>query len=189
MKHGDAVVEAGNHVMIDIEHYREGLDRFEAGEFSSGDKDAMQDGLNQAVERAAQLAIEGNTYISEVAERDPDLMRAIEEAGKKDAARPEEEKGKTPANVDATAEQQSDLRHEDAERPTNEPDAREAHELASTVDATNHLQDRVNKEREATQRGGETTRTDPAQQHIPRLEELERDEIERKERDRDDRER
>ncbi|RWD28690.1 conjugal transfer protein TraA [Mesorhizobium sp.] len=189
VKHGEAVVEAGNHVMIDIEHYREGLDRFEAGEFSSGDKDAMQDGLNQAVERAAQLAIEGNTYIGEVAERDPDLMRAIEEAGKKDAARPEEEKDKTPANVEATAEQQRDLRHEDAERPTNEPDAREAHELASTVDATNRLQDRVNKEREATQRGGETTRTDPAQQHIPRLEELERDEIERKERDRDDRER
>ncbi|TIS62009.1 conjugal transfer protein TraA [Mesorhizobium sp.] len=189
VKHGEAVVEAGNHVMIDIEHFREGLDRFEAGEFSSGDKDAMQDGLNQAVERAAQLAIEGNTYIGELAERDPDLMRAIEEAGKKDAARPEEEKDKTPANVDATAEQQRNLRHEDAERPTNEPDAREAHELASTVDATNRLQDRVNKEREATQRGGETTRTDPAQQHIPRLEELERDEIERKERDRDDRER
>ncbi|RWM38763.1 conjugal transfer protein TraA [Mesorhizobium sp.] len=189
VKHGEAVVEAGNHVMIDIEHYREGLDRFEAGEFSSGDKDEMQDGLNQAVERAAQLAIEGNTYIGELAERDPDLMRAIEEAGKRDAARPEEEKDKTPANVDATAEQQRDLRHEDAERPTNEPDDREAHELASTVDATNRLQDRVNKEREATQRGGETTRTDLAQQHIPRLEELEREEIERKERDRDDRER
>lgn len=41
----------------------------------------------------------------------------------------------------------------------------------------------------AAQRGGETTRTDPAQQHIPRLEELEREELERRERDRDDRDR
>jgi hypothetical protein len=59
-----------------------------------------------------------------------------------------------------------------------------ASSLASTVYATNRLQDRLNKDKEAAQRSGESTRTDPAQQHIPRLEELER---EQRERDRDDR--
>jgi hypothetical protein len=100
-----------------------------------------------------------------------------------------EEKDKTPANVDTTAEQQRDPRQVEPDRQPTGEDAREAHELASTVDATNKLQDRLNREKEASQRGGETTRTDPAQQHIPRLQELEREEMERKERDRDDRER
>ncbi|TIT87118.1 MAG: hypothetical protein E5W59_21625, partial [Mesorhizobium sp.] len=77
---------------------------------------------------------------------------------------------------------------EEAERLPDEP-AEQAHELASTVDATNRLQDKLNRDKEAAQRGGETTRTDPAQQHIPRLEELEREELERRERDRDDRDR
>lgn len=270
-KHGAAAVEAANEVLIEIEaranmlvdlekvepeqDSETGSYRYrEVSEEERQETDRMrqrgEQALEEAIGRAAQLAIEGNTYIREVAERDdPDLMRAIEEAEKNDAARPEKspqrgqnailqsdqslrefanrvtradneyyfrrsqepdrekpwpskeeveaedrarpegEKDKTPANVDATGEQQRDLRHEDAERPTNEPDAREAHELASAEDATNRLQDRLNKEKEATQRGGETTRTDPAQQHIPRLEELEREEIERKERDRDDRER
>ncbi|RUW81973.1 hypothetical protein EOA35_37865, partial [Mesorhizobium sp. M8A.F.Ca.ET.023.01.1.1] len=79
-------------------------------------------------------------------------------------------------------------RTEAAERRPDEP-AEQAHELASTVDATNRLQDKVTRDKEAAQRGGETTRTDPAQQHIPRLEELEREELERRERARDDRDR
>lgn len=78
-KHGEAVVEAG---MIEIEHYREGLDRVEAGEFSADRKDAMQAGLQQAMERAAQLAVEGNSYLREIAERDQDLRQAIDSAEK-----------------------------------------------------------------------------------------------------------
>ncbi|RWX58590.1 hypothetical protein EN780_36400, partial [Mesorhizobium sp. M4B.F.Ca.ET.089.01.1.1] len=73
-------------------------------------------------------------------------------------------------------------------RRPDEP-AEQAHELASTLDATNRLQDKVTRDKEAAQRGDETTRTDRAQQHIPRLEELEREELERRERDRDDRDR
>lgn len=112
-----------------------------------------------------------------------------EEEVDRDDGRRREEKDETPSNVDAIDEQQRDLRQEDPDRQPNDPDAREAHELAATVDATNRLQDQVNKDKEAAQRGGETTRTDPAQQHIPRLEELEREELEKRERDRDDRER
>ncbi|MGK9264499.1 conjugal transfer protein TraA [Sinorhizobium meliloti] len=184
-KHGEAVVEAGNEAMIEIEHYREGLDRIEAGEFSADRKEGMRAGLNQALERAAQLAVEGNGYIREVAEQDPGLQRAIEQEENKY----EEMKDRAASNAETVDEQQRDFRAEEADRQVIDDDARAAHELASTVDATNRLQDRLNKDREAAQRGGETTRTDPAQQHIPRLEELEREQIEERERDRDDRDR
>ncbi|RWD51631.1 MAG: conjugal transfer protein TraA [Mesorhizobium sp.] len=204
-KHGEAVAEAGNEAMIEIEHYREGLDRIEAGEFSADRKDGMQAGLQQAMERAAQLAVEGNSYLRDVAEQDQDLRQAIDRAERqaevqnlqgderaavknRDDDRPIEEKDKAAANVDAAADQRREAREEPDRQPIDN-DTREAHELASTVDATNRLQDRLNKNKEAAQRSGETTRTDPAQQHIPRLEELEREQMEQRERDRDDRDR
>ncbi len=184
-KHGGAVVEAGKEAMIEIEYYREGLDRIEAGEFSADRKEGLRAGLNQALERAAQLAVEGNSYIREVAEQDPGLQRAIEQEENKY----EEMKDRAPSNAETVDQQQRDFRAEEADRQVIDDDARAAHELASTVDATNRLQDRLNRDREAAQRGGETTRTDPAQQHIPRLEELEREQIEERECDRDDRDR
>ncbi|MQX61934.1 conjugal transfer protein TraA [Sinorhizobium meliloti] len=204
-KHGEAVDEGGNEAMIEIEHYREGLDRIEAGEFSAGRKDEMQAGLQQAMERAAQLAVEGNRYLRDVAGQDQDLRQAIERAERqaeaqdlgdderadvknRDDDRPIEEKDKAPANVDAVADQRREVRGEPDRQPIDN-ETREAHELASTVDATNRLQDRLNRDKEAAQRSGETTRTDPAQQRIPRLEELEREQMEQRERDRDDRDR
>ncbi|MDX0574703.1 conjugal transfer protein TraA [Sinorhizobium medicae] len=182
-KHGEAVVEAGNEPMREIEHYRDGLDRIEAGEFSADRKEGMQAGLNRALERAAQLAIEGNSYVRDVAEREPGLQRAIEQEENKY----EEMNDRAPSNAETVDQQQRDFRAEEADRKVIDDDARAAHELASTVEATNRLQDRLNKDREAVQPGGETTRTDPAQQQILRLEELEREQIEQRERDRDDR--
>ncbi|MEY9722148.1 hypothetical protein ABIA22_004702 [Sinorhizobium fredii] len=204
-KHGEAVVEAGNEAMIEIEHYREGLDRIEAGEFSADRKDGMQAGLQQAIERAAKLAVEGNSYLRDVTEQDHDLRQAIGRAERqaeeqdlqdderadvknRDDDRPIEEKDKAPANVDAAADQRLDAREDPDQQPIDN-DTREAHELASTVDATNRLQDRLDKDKEAAQRSGETTRTDPAQQHIHRLDELEREQMQQRERDRDDRDR
>lgn len=204
-KHGEAGVGAGKEAMIEIEHYREGLDRIEAAEFSAGRKDGMQAGLQQAMERAAQLAVEGNSYLRDVAEQDQDLRQAIERAERqaeaqdlqdderadvknRDDDRPIEEKDKAPANVDAVADQRREVRGEPDRQPIDN-ETREAHALASTVDATNRLRDRLDRDKEAAQRSGETVRTDPAQQHIPRLEELEREQMEQRERDRDDRDR
>ncbi len=163
-KHGEAVVEAGNEPMREIEHYRDGLDRIEAGEFSADRKEGMQAGLNRALERAAQLAIEGNSYVRDVAEREPGLQRAIEQEENKY----EEMNDRAPSNAETVDQQQRDFRAEEADRKVIDDDARAAHELASTVEATNRLQDRLNKDREAVQPGGETTRTDPAQQQILR---------------------
>ncbi|MEJ7013742.1 conjugal transfer protein TraA [Sinorhizobium meliloti] len=312
-KHGEAVVEAGNEPMIEIEHYREGLDRIEAGEFSADRKHAMQAGLQQAMERAAQLAVEGNSYLREIAERDQDLRQAIDSTenqvqvqdrqddgladvvkavqtviaeridrlnerssdiaedsyatrnevsaerqfladmnGQLDKLGPgdvldlsrtetdygydeeeaasaresgvdyvpsiERDRQEHESHIDSVAPQLEQLRahgvtidadfkiaappsqrdfdaymnelaKEFAEAEPDLHDTREAHELASAVDATNRLEDRLNKDKEAAQRSGETTRTDPAQQHIPRLEELEREQMQQRERDRDDRDR
>ncbi|MDX0097799.1 conjugal transfer protein TraA, partial [Sinorhizobium meliloti] len=180
---------AGNEAMIEIEHYRDGLDRIEAGEFSADRKEGIQAGLNQALERAAQLAIKGNSYVRDVAEQDPGLKRAIEQEENK-SDRPEEVKGKAASSAETVDGQQRDLRAEEEDlQPIDAAAARAAHEPATTVDATNRLQDRLNKDRAAVQRDGETTRTDPAQQHIPQLEELEREQIEQRERARDDRDR
>ncbi|KSV64764.1 hypothetical protein N183_34715 [Sinorhizobium sp. Sb3] len=148
-KHGRAVVEAGNDALVDIDHYREGLDRIEAGE---------------------------------VGEHDAEPQRAIDQA-ETNTGRPTE-----PNDKPSTVEQR-DPRNEAEDRPPLDNDAREAHDLASAVEATSRLQDRLSKDREAAQRSAETTRTDPAQQHTPRLEELEREQTEQKERDRDDRDR
>ena len=184
-KHGQAVVDAGNDAMVDIDHYRDGLDRIESGEFSADRKEAIQAGLDQAIEKAAQLAVEGNSYVREVAEHDADLQRALGQA-ETNVGRSTEAPPSTP---DVTAEQERGLRGEEEDRSPLDNGAREAHDLAAAIEATNRLQDRLNKDREAAQRSGETTRTDPAQQHIPRLEELEREQTEQKERDRDDRDR
>ncbi|MEY9534750.1 hypothetical protein ABIA19_004603 [Sinorhizobium fredii] len=43
-KHGQTIVETVNEAMLDIDHYRQGLDRIEAGEFSADSKQAMQAG-------------------------------------------------------------------------------------------------------------------------------------------------
>ncbi len=184
-KHGRAVVEAGNDALVDIDHYRDGLDRIEAKEFSADRKVAMQAGLDQAIEKAAHLAAAGNTYLREVGEHDADLQRAIGQA-ETNIGRSTEAPPSTP---DVTIEQERGLRGEEEDRSPLDNDAREAHDLAAAGEATNRLQDRLNKDREAARHSGETTHTDPAQQHIPRLEELEREQIEQKERDRDDRDR
>ncbi|MDX2387966.1 conjugal transfer protein TraA [Sinorhizobium medicae] len=312
-KHGEAVVEAGNESMIEIEHYREGLDRIEAGEFSADGKEGMQAGLKQAMNRAAQLAVEGNSYLKDVAEQDQDLRQTIDRAEKQAEVQDRQDDGRADvikavqtvitdrierlnerlseisedsyatrneisaerqfladmngqldklgpedvlalsrtetdygydeeeaasaresgvdyvpsierdrqeheSHIDSVAPQleqmrahgvtidtdfkiaapppqrdfdayRGDLAKEFAEAEPDLDDTREANELASTVDATNRLQDRLNMDKEAAQRSGETTRTDPAQQHIPRLEELEREKMQQREGDRDDRDR
>ncbi|RVI62637.1 conjugal transfer protein TraA [Sinorhizobium meliloti] len=311
-KHGEAVVEAGNEAMIEIEHYGEGLDRIEAGEFSADRKGGMQAGLQQAMERAAQLAVKGNSYLRVVAEQDQDWRQAIDRAEKQaevdrqddgradvikavqtviadridrlnerlseiaevsyatrnevsaerqfladmngqldklgpgdvlDLSRTETDYGydeeeaasaresgvdyvpsierdrqEHETHIDSVAPQLEQLRahgvtidadfkvaappsqrdfdaymnelaKEFAEAEPDLDDTREAHQLASAVDAKNRLEDRLNKDKEAAQRSGETRRTDPAQQHFPRLEELEREQMQQRERDRDDRDR
>ncbi|CUX72307.1 MULTISPECIES: conjugal transfer protein TraA [Agrobacterium] len=187
-KHGEATVEAGNEKMMNVEHYREGIARVEAGEFSETDLEGFKAGLDRSLRQAAETAVAGNDYLRDIAKDDPELKAKIEELDREDGRAETDTTAKTPATTDVVDERQRDLQAEIEDERGSHNDEREAHELADTIEATQKQQDRVNKEREIL-KGGETTRTDPAQQHVPRLEELEREQTEQRERDRDDRDR
>ncbi|QCM13801.1 conjugal transfer protein TraA (plasmid) [Agrobacterium tumefaciens] len=188
-KHGEAVVEAGNDAMANVEHYRSGLAHIEAGELGDENREQYEKGLEASLHHAAQLAATGNGYLRDVANEDPELRAEIETIERNEERGDENKSNKQPITADTADDRQRDLRVDlEEERPIGQAE-REAHQLAETVDATQRQQDRVNRDREAAQRGGETTRTDPAQQHIPRLEELEREQVEQRERNRDDRDR
>ncbi|WP_137137271.1 conjugal transfer protein TraA [Rhizobium sp. FKY42] len=188
-KHGEAVVEAGNDAMANVEHYRSGLAHIEAGELGDENREQYEKGLEASLHHAAQLAATGNGYLRDVANEDPELRAEIETIERNEERGDENKSNKQPITADTADDRQRDLRVDlEEERPIGQAE-REAHQLAETVDATQRQQKSVNRDREAAQRGGETTRTDPAQQHIPRLEELEREQIEQKERNRDDRDR
>ncbi|ACM40283.1 MULTISPECIES: relaxase/mobilization nuclease domain-containing protein [Rhizobium/Agrobacterium group] len=180
--HGSDVVITGHKQMENVNYYRDGLQMIDAGELSETDRESFKAGLAKSLETAAEAAVEGNGYIRDLAKHDQDLNTAIEKLEREDGRSDTDGSAKTPATTDVVDERQRDLQAE-IEDERGQPDEREAHELAD-VEATHKQQDRVNKER-----GGETTRTDPAQQHVPRLEELEREQTEQRKRDRDDRER
>jgi hypothetical protein len=189
-KHGEAVVEAGNDALLNVEHFREGIAHVEAGEFGEDSREQFERGLEQALQHTAQLAASGNSYLREVAAQDPELRAEIEKIERDETRQDDNQSNKQiPASSDATDDRQLDLQADRDDERQDGPDEREAHELAAVVDATQRQQDRVNKDRETAQRSGDTMRTDPAQQHIPRLVELEREQVEQRERDRDDRDR
>ncbi|MCE6077542.1 conjugal transfer protein TraA [Agrobacterium vitis] len=188
-KHGEAVVEAGNDAMIDVEHFREGIALVQSGEFSEEDLEMYETGLRSALRRAAELAADGNAYLRDVAVEDPELRSEVEKIDREDGRTDESTTNKTASTSDVPDDRQRDLQLDAEEERGQLPNERETHELADTIEATNRQQDRVKQEREAGQKAGETTRTDPAQQHVPRLEELEREQNEQRDRDRDDRER
>ena len=76
---GTQAVEIANNVLIRIEHYREGLDRIEAGELPQDYAASYQAGLAREVHRAAEIAVnDDNQYMREFAKTDQDLQRAIE---------------------------------------------------------------------------------------------------------------
>jgi len=188
-KHGEAVVEAGRDAMANVEHYRSGLAHIEAGELGDENREQYEKGLEASLHHAAQLAATGNGYLRDVANEDPELRAEIETIERNEERGDENKSNKQPITADTADDRQRDLRVDlEEERPIGQAE-REAHQLAETVDATQRQQDLVNRDREAAKQGGETTRTDPAQQHIPRLEELEREQVEQRERNRDDRDR
>jgi nucleotide-binding universal stress UspA family protein len=175
--------------MIDVEHFREGIALVQSGEFSEEDLEMYETGLRSALRRAAELAADGNAYLRDVAVEDPELRSEVEKIDREDGRTDESTTNKTASTSDVPDDRQRDLQLDAEEERGQLPNERETHELADTIEATNRQQDRVKQEREAGQKAGETTRTDPAQQHVPRLEELEREQNEQRDRDRDDRER
>ncbi|MBK1622170.1 hypothetical protein CKO32_01185 [Afifella marina DSM 2698] len=126
-----------------------------------------------ALEDVAQLAVNGNSYAREIAEKDDELKEITERVEKEQAGSGE------PNTVAAREEPQPD---DDRAADVQEREHEEIHELHEQVDTANRKADQA---RASTSRSSDQ-QTDPARQQVPRMNEMERRDDER---DRDDFER
>lgn len=204
-RYGRETVETANEVLIEVEHYREGLSRIEAGELPRTHGASHQDGLAREVQRAAEMAVDGdNQYVREVAKSDQELQRAIEliELAQGQARRNAEraQRGADQASGGSDAKGADGVPSGIIEREqTRETDR----ENQSAPDKNVHGVDRENspssgqessrdndrRPEDAPRNAVEVARSDPPQQHVPRLRQLELEIEDRHDRDRDDRER
>ncbi|RWM09729.1 MAG: conjugal transfer protein TraA [Mesorhizobium sp.] len=164
-----------------IEGARNGIERADAEGRSAA---AAEREYAAALDAAAKLMVAGNSFMREVAENNADLRHAVE-------ALERAQGGKAAATTATAGEDERRLSDESAmERYTGNRDAEADHdsEAAPQPPAQRRTQD-AERGQETTPKSGEANRTDPPQQHIPRLDELDREEQERRDRDRDDFER
>ena len=118
----------------------------------------------------------GNSLIREIAEVDEELRVAIEVA-----ERSRERGGKSGQGGDTEPQSRIDIEFVNAHQGEPDRSSRDAFENQSGGD------DRQLRQERTSSRAGDTTRSDPAQQHVPRLDQLQREAEERRERDQDDR--
>jgi hypothetical protein len=130
--------------------------------------------LDAELVKAAELGASGNGIIREVAEIDDDLKAALQ-AIERERQNSERERTGRISPRDAMPHQQSGAPNGPPE-PTTEA-------LHPQTDSETQRRD------DPDRRTGDTSRSDPARQHIPRLEEMQRETEERHQRERDERER
>jgi hypothetical protein len=75
-RHGPEAVEAGNNIMVEVEYYRERIERADDDEIRAN-KVSLQASLNFEMATAAELGASGNSYLREIAEADEELRVAI----------------------------------------------------------------------------------------------------------------
>lgn len=171
-RHGFAAADAANKTLLDIERTRETIERVAAE--TPDDVPALKRELDVHIIKAAELGVSGNGIIREVAEIDEDLKTALQSL-ERDRLRRENEKSSAKALSDEVTNANRDTPN--GEQTQARPDDRDSRGQLSTRD---------NGSRQET---GDTTKSDPAKQHAPRLEEIQREANERNERHQDDRER
>jgi hypothetical protein len=172
-KHGLETVEQGNEALLNVEMASMAIDQ---AEMNGRDPKTAQKEYERELARAAELAAAGNSYVREVADRNEDLAKAIERAESETTS-----KGKDGVPVEAAMTEGHD-RDEPDDRAEVERAERETHALHEQAEALSKRENRV--ERTSSERAREDARADPAQQRIPR-----QDEIQRQRNDRDDYER
>ncbi|WEX12352.1 hypothetical protein [Chelativorans sp. AA-79] len=206
---GLEAVETANDVLVEVSHYREGIERIEAGELSQSFTASYRAGLEREINRAAEMAVgDDNRYMREVAKSDQDLQRAIDhiETSRAEKMRSDrsEDREQKAASIDAGANRRTDgtpggfqgaaeaEQHRDPGREvrsTPEQDDQIVEQQATMPfeQRTRHPEDRPLERKQAAD--AELARSDPPQQHVPRLRQIEQELEERQDRDRDDRER
>jgi hypothetical protein len=206
---GLQAVESANEILIEVSHYREGLDRIEAGELPQSYAASYRVGYEREIDRAADMAVVGdNQYMREVAKSDRELQRAIEQIelaraeGRRDdrAARANRESGLrdsdtgnhkegAPGGMQDTGEAE---RYREADRehrsmPDQDEQVAEQKAPMPSEQRHKHPDERAIESRPVS--NPELARSDPPQQHVPRLRQIEQEIEERQDRDRNDRER
>ncbi|TCM48362.1 hypothetical protein C8J36_11462 [Rhizobium sp. PP-F2F-G48] len=171
-RHGFVAADAANKTLLDIEKTREAIER-KASE-KPDEVPALKKELDIQITRAAELGASGNGIIREVAEIDDDLKTALQSL-ERDRLRRESEKSSTRAQSDEVAN--VDRATPRSEQTPSRSDERDVHGQEGP------------KETASRQESGDTTKSDPAKQHVPRVEEIQRETKERNERDQDERER
>lgn len=206
---GLEAVETANEVLVQVSHYREGLERIEAGELPQSFTASYQAGHEREINRAAELAIDGdNQYMREAAKSDQELKHTIDqielaraeqarsdrgqhsdqEAGSIDADATRRTDG-APGGFQGTseAEQHRDPGREGRATPEHDDQIVEQQTTMTSEQRTRHLDDRSGERKPALD--ADLARSDPPQQHVPRLRQIELELEEQQDRDRDDRER
>lgn len=206
---GQQAVEMANEVLVEGSHYREGLERIEAGTLPQSFTASYRAGLERETNRAAEIAVDGNNqYMREVAKSDQDLQRTIEQIelsraeGRRDDMAPgrnreadmtgshtnNQNKGDA-GEIQGTAEAEEPR---DPARDAGSVPQQDAHPAEQQAPTPSEQRTRHPDERAVEKRPGpdaEVPRADPPQQHVPRLQQIELKLEERQDRDRDDRER
>ena len=186
-RHGRDAVEVANEVLVEVKHYREGLSRIDAGELPRSYGASYQDGLAREINRAAEMAVDGNNqYVREIAKSDQELQRAIEAI----------ELARREANRNLDREQHfarqtsmvSDGKNSNG-APSGAIEAEQSRETDLDVPRASEERDEHGQPEGPSRPTAEPVRSDPPQQHVPRLRQIEREIEERHERDVDDRER
>lgn len=206
---GLEAVETANEVLVQVSHYREGLERIEAGELPQSFMASYRAGLEREINRAVEVAVDGdNQYMREAAKSDQDLQRMIDqiELGRAEQARSDRGQNgdQEAASIDAGANRRVDSgpggfqgaaeaeQHRDPARevlttPDHDDHIIEQQLAMPSEQRTRHPDDRTVERKSALD--AELARSDPPQQHVPRLRQIELELEERQDRDRDDRER
>lgn len=193
----------------EVSHYREGLERIEAGDLPQSFTASYRAGLEREINRAAETAVDGdNQYMREVTKSDQDIQRTIDqiELSRTDDKRTDRWSGREgePHSTDtrtnnanesalggvqgtAQAEQHRDSGRDVRSTRESGNHFAEQQPAMAPEQMTRHPDERVVERKPALE--AELARSDPPQQHVPRLRQIELEHEELQDRDRDDRER
>ncbi|WP_128755559.1 conjugal transfer protein TraA [Metarhizobium album] len=183
-QHGAQAVEAANRVLLEVEHYRDALDKVGSRD-DQVDQASLRASLNLELARAGELGASGNSLIREVADADTELRAAVEaaERSRERAAEKVKSDGMPNAGGQGVRPEEMPRERDAGDEDRNRRDEVDKAEVQGT--AAKRAETRTETSRPEA---GDTTRTDPAREHVPRIE-LQRDTDARRERDQDDHER
>ncbi|MBB3236986.1 conjugal transfer protein TraA [Phyllobacterium endophyticum] len=171
-RHGFEAADAANKTLLDIERTREAIERIATEK--PEEVPALKKELDTHITKAAELGASGNGIIREVAEIDGDLKAALQSL---ERDRQKREYENSSARVQSNEAANSNRGLPQGEQKQTRPDDRDAQGRKNPGDTASRDEP------------GNTTKSDPAKQHDPRLEEIQRVTRERNEGNHDERER